>query len=90
VNVLAVGLNGNLFPPLHVVTELPGEAYSASPLVAKDGVQLAEEESWSRDGEKQVLRMTREVLRQSCGVDVDVHVVSRLGRLLKTLGWVAE
>jgi hypothetical protein len=49
-------------PPLHVATELRGEADPPSPLVAKYGVQLAEEESCSRDNEKHILSLTRERL----------------------------
>jgi hypothetical protein len=60
VNILSVGVNQNMCPPLPVATELMGEAYSFSPLAAKYGVQLAEEESCSRDSEKYVLSLTRE------------------------------
>jgi hypothetical protein len=45
---------------MKVATELRGEADSSSPLVAKYGVQLVEEESGSRDIEKHVLSLTRE------------------------------
>jgi hypothetical protein len=62
VNVPSVGLTGNVCPPLHVATDLRGEAYSASSIVAKDGVQLAEEKSCSRVSEKRVMSLTRERL----------------------------
>jgi hypothetical protein len=47
-------------PKLEVETERRSEADSASQLVAKYGMQFAEEESGSRDRKNHVLSLTRE------------------------------
>jgi hypothetical protein len=60
VDVLSVCVTGRMCPPLQVAPEVSGKPDLSSPLVAKYGVQLAEEESSSRDSEKYVLSMTRE------------------------------
>jgi hypothetical protein len=60
VDALSVCVIGHLCPLLHVATEMRVDMDSSSPLVAKYGVQLAEEEFGSRDSEKHVLSLTRE------------------------------
>jgi hypothetical protein len=62
VYALIVGVTGYMCPPLHVATKLRDEADPASPLVAHDGVQLAEKESRNRVSEKKVLSFTSEGL----------------------------
>jgi hypothetical protein len=54
---------GYLCPPLHVATELRGEASLASPLVPQYGVQLAEEEYDSQYIARGVLAKTLGTLR---------------------------
>jgi hypothetical protein len=88
-DVLSVGVNGNIYPPLQVATELRSEADSAFQLVAKYGVQLAEEEFCSRDSEKHLLSLTRERLHfpyrrpSTCSRRTLQELLGLLGELLK-------